>query len=109
MEEILRKLVDDFNKKSVEDEKIKDKFSDLERKIVIELTDDKTYHMYLNEGKILDFGVGDIDTDIRIISDSVTLKKLINKEMGAFKAYATKKLKIKASFSDLLMIKSLFK
>ena len=108
MEEILKKLVNDFNEKSKDDKKIKDKIGDLERDIVIEITDDNTYHMLLKDCKLTDFGVGERDSKIRIISDTNTFSKILNKEISPFKAYATKKLKIKAAFSDLLMIKSLF-
>lgn len=107
MEEMLKKIVEEFNKKA-ENKKLKNKISELDRKIVIEIIDDKTYHMHLCNGKISNFGVGEIDSDIKIIFDSITLRKLINKEMSPIKAYATKKLKIKASITDLLKIKSLF-
>ncbi len=108
MEEIIQKVIDTFNEKSEKDEKVKKKIGKLERNIVIEISDEKTYHMTLKDGHLSEFGVGDVDSDIRIMSDSVTLTKIINKEMSAVKAYATKKLKMKAAFSDLMMIKSLF-
>ncbi len=109
MEEQLRSMIDKFNSKAETDEKMQKELEGVERSIVLILTDDKTYSFHIRDQRIRDFAKGELeDPDIRIVSDSQTLKALINGEMGPMKALATKKLQIKASLEDMFRLRKLF-
>ena len=53
---------------------------------------------------------GDLeDADVRITSDMETFTGIFSQEINPMKAYAQKKLKVKASFADLMLLQKLFK
>ena len=109
MEELLKSMIDKFNEKCKTDKDLQNNIKDLKRTVQIEITGDKSYKFTLQDSHISDFSVGIIEKpDVHISSDAETMKKLINKEMSALKAYALKKIKIKASLEDLLMLKKFF-
>jgi putative sterol carrier protein len=109
MEEMLLGVIEKFNDRAEKDEKLQKELNGVSRKIQMEFTDGKNFHFVLEDTKISNFGEGDIDTpDITIISDTKTVQKLFNKEMGPMKALATKRLKLQGSLQDMLKIRKLF-
>lgn len=109
MKELLEGLIEKFNRKALNDPKLRRELEGVERKVVIDCTDGPKFNFILKDCQIKDFSEGSLDApDIRIISDTVTLKGLINKEMGPMKALATRKLQIKASLDDMLRLRKLF-
>lgn len=109
VEELLKQAVDKFNKKASCDEKMKEQLKDIDRKVLIEITNGPSYHFDLKECYITGFGQGMIENpDVRVITDVETLTGLLKKEIRPMKAYATGKLKIKASLTDLLTLKNFF-
>jgi putative sterol carrier protein len=106
VEELLKSVVEKFNTKVREDTALKNALKDIKRTVQIELTDGKMYKFMLNPNGITDFSEGIVkNADVRVISDTETLKALINKQIGPMKAWMTGRLRIKASFTDLAMLR----
>ncbi|MFO8109674.1 MAG: SCP2 sterol-binding domain-containing protein [Thermoplasmata archaeon] len=109
VKEMIEKVVTSFRNKAKEEPKLKQKLKDFERDIVIDLEDDLDYHFTISNGDVSDLEEGKLEkADITIDTDSGTLKAILSKEMRPMEAYARKKIKIDASFLDLLKIKDLF-
>ena len=109
MEEVLRDVINQFNEKIKNDEKLQESMKDKTRTIEIELTDNDTYNFLLENGEVKNFATGGLEkSDIKIITDSETLSGIIKEEINPLKAYVSKKLQVKASLMDLLTIKNLF-
>ena len=104
MKELLQKKIDQFNEKAASDLK------GVTRSVLIEISDGPCYTFMLDNARISDFKEGTLDNpDVRIISDTATLKGIIRGEIGPMKAFVTKKLKFKAPIEDLLRLRKLFK
>ncbi|MDI6917352.1 MAG: SCP2 sterol-binding domain-containing protein [Thermoplasmatales archaeon] len=109
MKEILMNAIEKFNKKCKTDEKLRKELKDVNRKVQIEIDDEKYHFLLLGDG-ISGFDEGTIENpDVTIISDNETIHGLMKKEISIFKAYATGKIKIKASLMDLLRLKEFLK
>ena len=73
------------------------------------LKDGTKYHLVLEDRHVAGLQDGGIDhADITIIADAETLRALILREMGPFKAYATGKLKFKGNLEDLARFRKFF-
>lgn len=108
MEEVLRDIINQFNDRVKNDEKLKESMKDKTRTVEIVITDDNTFNFLLDRGEITKFTTGTLEKpDIKIITDKATLTGIINEEINPLKAYVSKKLQVKASLMDLLTIKSL--
>ncbi len=107
MKEILQSLVDKFN--SMEDEKIKNKIKDIKKNITLIFEDDGSYHFTLNNSKLSDVEEGYQKGDIEITTTTEIFKKILNKEIDALSAYITKKIRVKASLMDKILISELLK
>lgn len=109
MKDLLERAVTRFNEKAQTDAKLQKELEGVERTVLIDLKDGPKYSFVLKDKRIGDVAEAPIDgPDITIISDTSTLAALLNKEMGPMKAYATQKLKIKASLEDVLRLRKFF-
>jgi len=109
MEEQIQKLIDDFNERAKTDEKLKESLKGKVRSVLITFTDGESYNFRLEECQLVDFKVGALGkADIMVTSDMATFQAILNKEISPLKAYASKKIKFKASLSDLLTLKKFF-
>ena len=112
MEELetkLRDMVDTFNRRADKDEKMQKELEGMEKSIQIDV-EEGSYKMFLRDLHLQDMGAGTIEgPDILITTDSATMIGIINKEIKPMKAYATKKIKLKASLQDLIVLKSVLK
>lgn len=109
MRELLEDAIRKFNAKAQTDEKLRRELEGVERKVFVDLKDGPKYHFVLKHMEIGAVGEGPIDSpDITILSDTATLTAVLRKEMGPMKAYATQKLKLKASLDDLLRLRKFF-
>ena len=109
MRELLEGLIAKFNDKAASDPGLQEDLEGVKKTVLIELQGGPTYHFTLENGRIE--GLRDGTTakpDVTIVTDADTLRALINREMGPFKAYATGKVKIKGSFEDLLRFRKFF-
>jgi putative sterol carrier protein len=106
---LITDAIDKFNCRAKNDDKLKAQLEGMDRRILIEFHDCDPCHMHLKDLEIKDFADGAIDPcEVKVITDQPTLKGLLKKEMNAMKAYATGKIKFKASLTDLLTLKKLF-
>ncbi len=109
MEEELRQLIGKFNERAKTDERMQKELAGVDRSAVLSFTDEKTYKFYLRNQEIQDFGEGEIDEpDIRIITDTQTMRDMMSGELGPMKAFATKKLQVKAALEDIFRLRKLF-
>lgn len=110
LEQLLKDMIVKFNAKVKGDEKLQSELEGITRKVQIEITDGKSYNFLLENKEMKNFSEGIIeDANIRIITDNATMVGIINKEVSPIKAYATKKLRLKASISDLLRLQKFLK
>ncbi len=109
MREMLEDLVRKFNAKVASDSTLRAELGDLTKTVVIELKDGAKYHFTLKDQKVSALLDGGVDqADITIATDAETLRALILREIGPFKAYATGKLRLKGSLEDLARFRKFF-
>lgn len=109
MRDLLEQAVQKFNERAQRDEKLQRELEGIERKVLVELRDGPKFHFLLKDKQIGPVGDGPVDApDVTILSDSATLTAVLKKEMGPMKAYATQKLKVKASLDDVLRLRKFF-
>tara|TARA_B100001123_G_C14410797_1_gene670686 strand:+ start:135 stop:476 length:342 start_codon:yes stop_codon:yes gene_type:complete len=79
------------------------------RTICICVSDGENYSTKLEAMRIEDFVQKDnTDADLVVTANSEVLTGLINKEISPIKAYMSGDLKVKASLTDMLLLKRLF-
>ncbi|HEY5538220.1 MAG TPA: SCP2 sterol-binding domain-containing protein [Thermoplasmata archaeon] len=109
MKDLLTEAIAKFNAKVQTDGKLRDELEGIERKVLVDLKDGPKFSFVLKDKQIGPVSEGSIDApDVTIQSDASTLTALLKREMGPMKAYATQKLKIKASLDDVLRLRKLF-
>ena len=112
MMDFLEEMVNKFNQKVDESEKMFQKLKDISRTIQIELDDTVFYHMRMVNGKIVEILPEAIKEpevpDLRILSDAVTFEGIMNKTVKPLRAYALNKIKVKGALRDRLLLKDLF-
>jgi len=109
MKDLLEGLIAKFNAKVDADPSLRDEIGELTRTVLIELKDGTKWHFVLKDQHVaglLDGGVA--NPDITIITDKDTLRALILREMGPFKAYAMGKVRLKGSLEDLARFRKFF-
>lgn len=110
LEQTLRLAIEKFNAKVKEDAHLQRELEGIVRSVQIEIIDGKSYHFLLENKEIKKFSEGTIENaNIRIIIDTATMIGIINKEISPIKAYATRKLRIKASILDLMKLQKFLK
>ena len=108
VEELLRGAIDRFNRVAAEDPKVKEEVADKVRTVNVVLDAGKSYHFVLDHGHIDGLLPGPAEkAEITITSTEEVLGKILAGEMSAMKAYALRKLQLKASIDDLLTIRKL--
>ncbi|TLZ70613.1 MAG: SCP2 sterol-binding domain-containing protein [Methanobacteriota archaeon] len=109
MREMLEEVIRKFNAKVASDPTLQADLGDVPKTILIELKDGAKYHFTVKDQKIADLIDGGVDhADITLTTDAETLRGLIRREIGPFKAYATGKVKLKGSFEDISRIRKFF-
>ena len=106
--EKLNELVDKFNKRVNVDKKLRNEIFDLDRKIVLNFKDNGKYYLHLENGS-LNFIEPIDDPDIVVEMSVETFNKILSKEIDALSAYITRKIVVKASLSDKLLLSELLK
>lgn len=111
MMDFLEDMVNRFNQKVDESEKMFEKLKDISRTIQIELDDTVFYHMRMINGRIVEIlpeAVKEPELpDLRILTDSATFQGIMNKTVKPLKAYALNKIKVKGALKDRLLLKDL--
>ncbi len=109
MREMLEDLIRKFNAKVASDPALRAELVGLRKTVLIELKDGTKYHFMLADQKVAGLIDGGVDpADITISTDADTLRGLILREIGPFKAYATGKIKLKGTLEDLARFRKFF-
>lgn len=109
MRELLEGFIRSFNAKIAGDADLRTELGNLTRTVLIELKDGTKYHFSLKDQAIAGLLDGGVDQpDITISTDAETLKALIRRELGPFKAYATGKIRLRGSLEDLARLRKFF-
>ena len=109
MREMLEGLITKFNAKVATDPALRAEIGDLTKTVLIELKDGTKFHFLLKDRHVAALLEGGVDhADITISTDQETLRGLILREIGPFKAYATGKLRLKGSLEDISRIRKFF-
>jgi len=105
----LMDLVKKFNERAERDESLRNNLKNLKRNIVVKFSDDGEYYLKLDKAKVEMLSDPFTKADITVELSTETFKKLLNKEIDALSAYITRKIVVKASLSDKLLISELLK
>ncbi len=109
MKDLLEGLIAKFNAKVDSDPALSAEIGDLQKTVLIELTNGSKWHFTLKDRHVAGLLDGGVDrADITLLTDEETLRGLLLREIGPFKAYATGKLKFKGSLDDLLRFRKFF-
>lgn len=109
MRDLLENLIAKFNVKVESDPALRAEIGDLKKTVLIELSNGTKWHFTLKDRHVAGLLDGGVErADIAILTDEETLRGLLLREIGPFKAYATGKLKFKGSLDDLLRVRKFF-
>ncbi len=109
LEDLLNQNIEKFRKKIAEDEKIKKELEGVTRSVNIDVIDKEGFSFVLDNGDIKDFKHGILDeTDINVTATEEDFVALFKGELKPMRAWATKRLKIKASLEDILKVRKFF-
>ena len=109
IKKILEEKVSEFNRRIKDESKFSGVIEGKERSICISVSDGENYTSNLKDMQLDPFVESeDTSKDLVVTATSDVLVALINKEMSPIKAYMTGDLKVKASLTDMLLLKKLF-
>ena len=113
VKELLEEAVTKFNRSVENDPKLKAEVADKVRTVQLLLDEGPSYHFVLDHGHIDGVRDGGYDgggqgADVTIETDEATIRGIFNGSVNPMRAYATKKLRMKASLQDLLTLRKLF-
>ena len=107
--DLLDEKVIEFNSRIDEEPEFSRMIKDMDRTICICVSDGKNYSTKLEAMRIEDFvQTDDTDADLVVTANSEVLIGLINREISPIKSYMSGDLKVKASLTDMLLLKRLF-
>ena len=107
--DLLDEKVIEFNSRIDEEPEFSRIIEGKDRTICICVSDGKNYSTKLEAMRIEDFVQTDnTDADLVVTANSGVLTGLINREISPIKAYMSGDLKVKASLTDMLLLKRLF-
>ena len=107
--ELLDEKVIEFNSRIDNEPNFSKMIEGKNRTICICISDGDTYASKLEDLRIEDFvRTEDSTADLVVTANSETLIALIQREMSPVKAYMKGDLKVKASLTDMLLLKKLF-
>ncbi len=105
---LMERLTQEMRNKLEEDEDLAEEAEDFDRDIMVEFDNDERFNFSLKNGGLSEVQEGPLDdADIVLSTDTDTLEGLLDGDISPMEAYARKKVKIDASFTDLLKIKNL--
>ncbi len=108
VEELLKGVIAKFNTLAEEDPRIKEEVADKVRTVQILLDEGSAYNFVMDHGHIDALNRGAVEgAEVTIACSEETLRGILSGETSALKAYAMKKLRLKASLQDLLTIRKL--
>ena len=107
--DLLDEKVIEFNSRIVDEPKFSKMIEGKNRTICISVTDEGKYFTKLDNMRIEDFvSTQNTEADLVVTANAKTFIGLISKEISPIKAYMSGDLKVKASLTDMLLLKKLF-
>lgn len=107
--ELLEQLVEKFNERSRSDEKFRKELEGLRRSIQLHFEDGRSYHFFLENTQVDQVHEGSLEeADITIRTDEETFRGILSGDIHPMRAYATKRIKFKASLQDMLTMRKFF-
>jgi putative sterol carrier protein len=107
--ENIEQAIEKFNKAVQDDPKLQKEVKGIVRRVQIVLEDGPSYHFVLDDGHIDGLLDGPLtEAEITVTTDTATLEGIFSGEVSALRAYASKKLKLKASLQDLMTLRKFF-
>lgn len=104
----LEDMVNRFNRKTANDEKLLEELQGIEKRINLDLGEE-SYCFILDNGRAHSLQKGMFnEADVIISTDPVTIIGLIEKTIRPMRAYAQKKFQVKGKLEDLLHLRKLF-
>lgn len=104
----LASLVERFNRHTATQPKVAEELAGLQRTIAVRLTSGTSYAVDLRDGKLENLRSPSPSTvDVSILTDVVTFRGLVSKEIGPMKAIVTGRLKLEGSLEDKLLFRKL--
>lgn len=109
MRDLLEGVIAKFNAKVDSDPALSEEIGDMQKTVQIELKDGTKWHFTLKDRRVAALVDGGVDhADLTLLTDAETLRALLLRETGPFKAYATGKLRFTGSLDDLLRFRKFF-
>lgn len=109
VEQFLKDSIVRFNKKAAEDPKLAKELEGIRRTVLIEVTDGDSFNFVLDNAKVDGLAKGKIENpDIRITASTETFNQLQSGELRVMKAYAMRKIQVKAPLEDVLRLRKFF-
>ncbi|KYK30603.1 MAG: hypothetical protein AYK23_01010 [Candidatus Proteinoplasmatales archaeon SG8-5] len=106
LEQLLNEAIEKFKAKIEEDGAIKKELVGIKRTLFINVIDKDGYSFILDGPEIKDFKRGAIDEpDVKVTATEEDFILLFKGELKPMKAWATKRLVVKASIDDLLRVR----
>lgn len=109
MKEILNQLSETVNSRIESDEKYRKKLGKANKSFCITFDGKESFNFTLRDGRVSEIVDGRVEADIGIEVSSDTFKQLLSREIDPMAAYFEKKILVKASLMDKLLITELFK
>lgn len=107
--ETLNQHVESLNNKIQSDEKYRKKLGNVKKSFCMIFDNTDAYNFSLEDGRISEIRDGRIDSDITIELSSDTFQGLLSKQIDPLAAYFDKRIRVKASLMDKLLITEIFK
>lgn len=109
LKSLLGEAIGKFNTKAAADPKVAEELEGVERKVMIDITDGPKYNFKIENNRMTPLLDGAVDApDIAVSADMATMLGLLKKEIKPMKAFALKKVRIKASLEDLMRVRKFF-
>lgn len=106
LETLINENIVKFRKKIAEDEKLRNELEGITRKVNVDVKDKEGYSFILDNKDIKDFKPGKLaEAEITITATEEDFVALFKKELGPMKAWATRRLKLKASLDDVARLR----
>lgn len=110
MEEVLQEWLAKAKKRIEDDEKLREELKDYDGIFQLDITDSDCYYVEIKAGEVGDLTKGVADNArLTVTSDVETMKAIMSGEMGAMKAFALKKIKLRGSFEDIIKLRKFLK
>ncbi|MCL4332783.1 MAG: SCP2 sterol-binding domain-containing protein [Candidatus Thermoplasmatota archaeon] len=91
------------------DDRFRVKLSKVNRSFSVEFDGKEFYNFSIENGVVSEISAGKIDADISISVPSKVFRQILSREVNPMTAYFEKKLRIRASLGDKLLMTEIFR